>query len=473
MKRRVGIWLVVLAGFGAPPARAGSIVDLASLTSDNGYDSFGGIISDSAGNLYGVAALGGAHGDGAVWELPAATHAIITLASFDGTNGVAPNSGLLIDADGNLYGTTYGRGTRTGFTNPGTIYEIAHGSHTITTLATFTDTTGRNPAAGLVMDGSGSLYGTTEFGGPSGYGTIFALRQGATSPVTLSFFSNAMGYNCQGRLLLDSAGTLYGTVGAGGMHNAGVIFALPRGDASFQTLASFQGGANGRAPQGGLTMDAHGNLFGTTTDTGQTGNGTVFEVVNGTGAVTTLASFDGTNGSVPNWQEPLLDARGDLFGTAEYSTPGNGTVWELASASASLQVLARFGGANGDAPAGELVMDRAGHLYGSTLGGGANNNGVVFELDVPLPLPGDVNSDGSVNFTDLLLLAQTYGRPGTWAQGDLNADGTINFADLLLLAQNYGQSAPATAPVPEPATVLAPAAITILICRGRRATSLS
>jgi len=126
---------------------------------------------DSSGNLYGTADLGGASGYGAVFELAQGSGTITTLASFNGTNGEYPLAGLIMDSSGNLYGTTvYG-----GASSDGTVFELAHGSGTITTLASFNGTDGANPYAGLIMDSSGNLDGTTNAGGAGGLGTVFEL----------------------------------------------------------------------------------------------------------------------------------------------------------------------------------------------------------------------------------------------------------------------------------------------------------
>jgi uncharacterized repeat protein (TIGR03803 family) len=127
---------------------------------------------DSSGNLYGTAALGGTFKDGTVFELAAGSGTITRLASFNGTNGTFPEGALVLDSNDNLYGITDIGGT----SDRGTVFELAHGRrHHITTLASFNGTDGAFPTAGLSMDGSGDLYGTTIYGGASGDGTLFEL----------------------------------------------------------------------------------------------------------------------------------------------------------------------------------------------------------------------------------------------------------------------------------------------------------
>jgi len=133
-----------------------------------------GLIADAAGNLYGTTMMGGAYTYGEVFKLAAGTNRFSRLGSFDLTTEQWPLDRLLVDATGNLYGTTAGLShTLTG----GTVFEIAAGSTQITNLATFNNTNGLNPAAGLIADAAGNLYGTTSYGGAfgSGDGTLFEV----------------------------------------------------------------------------------------------------------------------------------------------------------------------------------------------------------------------------------------------------------------------------------------------------------
>ncbi len=131
----------------------------------------GSLVRDTSGNLFGTTASGGASRDGTVFELAAGSGIITTLASFNGTNGANPVASLVWDSSGNLFGTTWGGGA----SGDGTVFELAAGSGTITTLASFNWTNGANPQAGLVQDSSGNLFGTTAHGGASGDGTVFEV----------------------------------------------------------------------------------------------------------------------------------------------------------------------------------------------------------------------------------------------------------------------------------------------------------
>ena len=300
---------------------------MASFNGSTGAHPYDALISDGSGNLYGTTAAGGAVHEGTVFEVAAATGTITTLASFNGTNGATPYGGLFMDSSGNLYGTTYGfEPDRPASTYYGTVFEIAKGSGTITTLASFNGTDGSNPEAALVMDSSGNLYGTTKSG------SVFEVVHGSgtiTTLVTLSAPSYA-------GLVIDGSGNLYGTTYLGGASHEGSIFEVTKGGRSghtLTTLASFNG-TNGADPYAGLIMDSSGNLYGTTAYGGGSSDGTVFEVAAATSTVTTLVTFSGSNGANP-FGGLLMDSSGNLYGTTFNGGPyGQGTVFELAGAAA-------------------------------------------------------------------------------------------------------------------------------------------
>ncbi len=143
------------------------------------------------------------------------TLSLTTLASFGFPDGLDPNGGLVMDSSGNLYGTTT-YGGATGRDGDGTVFEVAHGSGAITTLALFNGTNGANPFDGLIMDSSGNLYGTTSAGaGSSSYGTVFELAKGSGTITTLASFNGNNGSQSHAALIMDSSGNLYGTTNGG------------------------------------------------------------------------------------------------------------------------------------------------------------------------------------------------------------------------------------------------------------------
>jgi uncharacterized repeat protein (TIGR03803 family) len=260
---------------------------------------------------------------------------------------------------------------------------------TLTTLYTFGNT-GQDPVGGVLIDAAGDLFGTTNDGGPGGGGTVFEFLNngnGSYTAITLASFNGTNGAYPEGTLIADAAGNLFGTTyGGGGPNYAGTVFEIPKtiyGYASTPiTLAAFNG-ANGAGPIAGLTTDAAGDLFGTTAF-GLYG-GTVFEIPKistGYGTLITLASFNGYNGLYPSGTL-ICDAAGDLFGTAQNGgANGDGTVFELTKSGGSytFTTLVNFNYTNGFDPAGGLIADANGDLFGTTYSGGAYDLGTVFEI---------------------------------------------------------------------------------------------
>jgi uncharacterized repeat protein (TIGR03803 family) len=273
---------------------------------------------------------------------------------------------------------------------------------------------GNSPNTNLLLDSSGNLYGATEWGGTSGNcgslgcGTVFELSPGSggwTQSVLYNFGSDSNdgdGINPTG-LIFDQAGNLYGTAGVG-VNGGGIVFELsphPDGSWTQQVLYSFcslSNCADGSSP-GGLVLDASGNLFGTTYAGGADGAGTAFQLTQAGGSWTEKVLHDfqnnGKDGYNPSPSATLiLDGAGNLYGTTQYggafgSKAYGGTVFKLApngDGSWSENILHSFcsmaGCRDGEAPAAGLIFDRAGRLYGTTMWGGAHvvPFGTVFRL---------------------------------------------------------------------------------------------
>jgi uncharacterized repeat protein (TIGR03803 family) len=291
-----------------------------------GAGPFGGVVLDDQGNLYSTADSGGANGDGTVFEVAAGTNAITTLASFVGTNGSFPVGRVVLDDQGNLYSTADDGGAH----GLGTVFEVAKGSNAITTLASFDGTNGSYPPSGVGIDAQGNLFGCTEQGGANGDGVIFEVVKGSNTITPLASFDGTNGSDPIVGLAVDAQGNVFGTTYGGGADSHGTGFESLAGSNTITTLASFDG-ANGSDPIGGVVLDAHGDLFGATLTGGDNGDGTVFEVVAGSGTITTLHSFSGDDGANPDGGV-ILDAHGNIFGSAENGgATGNGTVFELSA----------------------------------------------------------------------------------------------------------------------------------------------
>jgi uncharacterized repeat protein (TIGR03803 family) len=350
----------------------------------DGETPFASLIRDSAGNLYGTALEGGTSSYfGTVFKLDK-HHKLTVLYNFAGkADGADPQSTLLRDAKGNLYGTTpaweYGEGV---------VYKIDP-SGTETVLHVFGGSDGSNPFGSLVQDKSGNLYGTSSSGGTFGAGTVFKLDTNGELTTLYTFTGGADGGTATGSMVRDAAGNLYGTCQTGGSAGFGTVYKLHT-TGKLTVLHSFNG-TDGAFPYGGVIADAAGSLYGTT-DNGSSMNnagGTVFRVEESTGSFTSLHSFDGTGaveGDTP-YGTLARDSGGNLYG-ANYAGGGGscgsggcGTIWKL-DTNNQLTVLTNFGkGYQGKSPKGGVVVDKAGNLYGTTsLGAVCRYCGTVFKI---------------------------------------------------------------------------------------------
>jgi uncharacterized repeat protein (TIGR03803 family) len=369
----------------------------------------------------------------------------LTLATFSGANGANPTGDLISDAAGYLFGTTFSGGAD----EDGTVFEIAKSTGELTTLATFTGANGRLPFGTVISDAAGDLFGTTEVGGGANEGTVFEIVKSTGALITLATFTGANGANPAGSLTIDAEGNLFGTTEEGGADDDGTVFEIAKSTGLLTTLATFTG-ANGEDPERSLTIDAAGDMFGTTYYGGADNDGTVFEIVKSTGALITLATFTGANGANP-LSDLVSDAAGDLFGTTEVGGADNdGTAFEIAKSTGLLMTLATFTGANGEEPDGGLTINSAGDLFGTTYYGGANNDGTVFELPatfVATPTVDDTttvtvtvtvtDSDPVVAPTMDISLHNTSGQLALW---QVNGATTPTLSAAALLGADPGSS---------------------------------
>ena len=314
--------------------------------------------------------------------------------NHNGTDGTFPRAGVVVDSAGNVYGATNNGGTY-GY---GTAYELTPaggGNWTEKILHNFSNgADGGNPESGLIFDAAGNLYGTTYVGGAYGYGTAFELTPvgGGTwnEKVLYSFGSTLTGaaYPTSG-LIFDAAGNLYGTTLQGGPAQGGSVFELsPAGGGNWteRDLHDFGSLSAGLFPYGGVVFDTTGNLYGTTSTGGTSNGGTVFKLAAGSWTATTLHNFGaGTDGSTS--YAGLVLSGGNLYGTTSAGgTSGGGTLFELTPSGGSwtLQLVHSFGaGSDGTTPYAGLITDTAGNLYGTTLSGGIyGSGGTVFKFNV-------------------------------------------------------------------------------------------
>ena len=243
---------------------------LASFNGANGADPQGGLI-DVGGALCGTTYGGGTYGDGTVFYLQPGLDLINDLYNFQGSDGANPNGRLVEDLNGDLLGTTEHGGP----SGCDTVFEEEWNGTFIANLATFDGSAGTSPQGSLVLDSNGNLYGTTSSGSAGdGSGTIFEVQAGSSSITTLATFGNGGPSTPLGGLVMDSNGNLFGTTLNGG---DGTVFELTSGSSTITTLHTF-GGFDGESPYAGLFEDNNGNLYGVTAYGGAYGGGTVFLV---------------------------------------------------------------------------------------------------------------------------------------------------------------------------------------------------
>ncbi len=384
---------------------------------------YSGLVADGAGNYYGTTTVGGTKSYGSVFKLtPNGTGGWkeTILYNFLGTTGANgdgsfPIGNLLLDESGNIYGTTQLGGNvgqncfDVNAEQCGTVFKLSpngNGTYTESILHYFTGYTnadGANPSAGLIMDESGNLYGTTKFGGVHDAGTAFMLAPTSSGPWTetiLDSFGASItdATNPSGPLTRDSQGNLYGSADA--IHSGGqaTVFRLSPSGSSWteSILFTFATQNNGYDPEGGVILDSSGNLYGTAYRGGIYQAGLVYKLTpsSGTWTESVLYNFKAVDGDGGFPQAGLVfDGAGNLYGTTLYgglylnglcNNIGCGTVFELSPASNGSwreRVLHRFAAAqDGVQPYAGVTLDSAGNAYGTASAAGAGASGIVFEI---------------------------------------------------------------------------------------------
>jgi uncharacterized repeat protein (TIGR03803 family) len=406
---------------------------------------------DTARNLYGTTRDSGAFGAGTVFKLD--TSGILTvLHSFSAcTDGGEPYAGLLMDGAGNLYGTA-GGGAACGMA--GTVFKIDTADN-FTVLHTFTGPDGAGPTGGVIMDAAGNLYGTAGGGGAFSQGVVFRLDPSGNETVLYSFKGGSDGDGPTSRLIMDTAGNLYGTTVVGGgsdtsgtcnsqttVSGCGTVFKLdPSGNET--VLYSFKGGSDGALPfqlgDGRLVRDAAGNLYGTTLEGGSgpctgrnqvvVGCGTVFKL-DPAGNETVLYSFTGASDGAFPYAGLVMDPAGNLYGTASsfLALGGFGTVFKLAGQTPAPTVTSISPtSAIAGAPTFTLTVNGTNFGSGATVSFNGNALATTFvsatQLAATVPAS-DIATAGSFNVT--------VSNPG---------DGTSNAASFAVLTPQQATQA--------------------------------
>jgi uncharacterized repeat protein (TIGR03803 family) len=423
------------------PATVTTIASLPTPGAD-GTKPDGQLFIDSNGDLFGATVLGGTTGLGQTYEIAKIGAGYASTPTFlavipGSVNTLVNVPNLSADANGDLFGLMFSGGANT----LGTVVEFPAGGGPEVQLANFTGAAGgSHPGGHLLVDASGNLFGTTLSGGANNAGTVFEIQKTgggyAATPITLTSFGSGITPSGLGNLVEDAAGDLFGTTTSSvfEVKKTGGIYAPP------VSLVPFPVGTQ----IGTLTIDAKGDIFGTTITGGGSDDGTVFEIEKtATGYASTpatLASFSLADGqlSLNHPKTLIVDANGDLFGTTDPSSqnPG-GVVFEIVRRSTGYDItptiVVNFNGLTDGSLGANLVADANGNLFGTTQAGGANNKGTAFEI---------TNS----GFATIATISAPNVHPNNLSQivhpnnlalsGDVT--GAHNFIDTLNFVASYG-----------------------------------
>jgi uncharacterized repeat protein (TIGR03803 family) len=371
------------------PAQAQTFNVIHSFAGSDGSSPLAGLVLDKNGNFYGTTSTGGAYGQGVVFKANAAGKEMVVHSFAGGTHdGATPEGALIVDAARNLYGTTYAGGAY----GAGTVFKLAP-TGALSLLHTFTGgADGSSPEPSLAVDKAGNLYGTTTAGGATNNGTVFKVSPKGVHTVLYSFGSGgADGTVPVAGVTIDAKGNLYGTTSTGGSYGYGTVFELTPSSNSWteSILYNFQMQSDGGTPYAGLIFDNAGNLYGGATDGGggpSGGGGTIFELSPSGSNWTFKVIYD-----IPGWgisgafRDLMFNAAtGVIYGTTHCDGNNSaGTVYEFTPSGGtwSYNLLYTFtGGTDGLYSFSNLIMDKSGNLYGTTNEGGANGLGVIFKV---------------------------------------------------------------------------------------------
>ena len=346
------------------------------------------LVQGADGQLYGVNSTGGRSDNGTIFSIGLGGGSFRVLNTFTQTDqGTTPEGGLVQARDGNFYGTA-NTGGNGGY---GTLFQCIPSTGKLNILAQFTNgNPGGNPVGTLVEAVSGNLYGTARYGGADNYGTVFQTNLATLTTTTFAQITGGLaGYYPQSDLIQATDGNFYGTTEQGGTNNLGTFFQVtPAG--LYTVLYSFTGGADGSRPLRGVIQGIDGSFYGVCNQGGTYGGGAIYRIdyLNTTFKLTALYDFapivlDGSN--------PLSNlvqaSDGNFYGTtAGGGANGNGIVYEI-TPTGGYNILYSFtDGTDGAAPVAALTQANDGKLYGTTAGTNGQL-GTVFRLDNGLAAP--------------------------------------------------------------------------------------
>ncbi len=447
-----GTYSVIVSNSLDQAASAGAVLTVASVTApgvalSNLYSFTGssdggnpnGLTRETNGSFYGTTQSGGTNDSGTIFQMTP-DGIVTTVYWFNQSGGGAylPAAALTQGADGDLYGSTEGGGAN----GWGTLFKTTtNGS--LATVWTFDYGNGAEPDQPMILGADGNFYGTTPYGGPSQYGEVFRLTPNGAMTLPVSF-NYVNGFN-PNKLAQGADGGFYGTTFDGGSHGDGTIFKIAANGA-FTTLFSCSYTNGGYLPAAGLAQVPEGDFYGTTYEGGDYGFGTVF-MMTPSGAVTTVYSFTGGNDGGHPAADLIQAGDGNFYGTTMYGGAyDDGTVFRMAPGGAPV-TLATFDGYNGANPETPLVQGADGNFYGTTQNGGANGNGVIFYVNINSPsvqITGQPAGQSAFLGANAVFSVAVAGNPPLfyqwWKDGTSLADGGNIFGSMtrVLTVSNVG-----------------------------------
>lgn len=385
-RRTAPLFALVALGLAATPAahaQSYTLTTLHSFTDGDGSGPFGGLTLGSGGVLYGTTETGGSRSYGTIFSYDTASGAFNSLYSLTISDGAG--FGILTVGTGNtLYGIS--GPDLVGANGYGAVFSYNSATGEFTTLHTITRADGIG-SAGFTVGGGSLLYGTANGSGADSNGTLFSFDTTTNTYTVLHNFTGGTdGSSPYANLTVGSDGSFYGATRSGGANNDGTLFSYNPASGILTTLYNFTT-ADGTGPVANLVLGSDGTLYGTTSFNGASGGGTLFSYNPTSGALTTLHSFDSitdVHGSSP-WPSLSLHSGVILYGTTSRGGDANndGTAFSYNLATGAFTTIAAFNGADGSEP-GSLTLGPGDILYGTTSYGGADNDGTVFAL-VPRP----------------------------------------------------------------------------------------
>jgi uncharacterized repeat protein (TIGR03803 family) len=336
-----------------------------------------GLILGADGYLYGTTSTQGPNGAGTVFRVKTNGSSFTTLHGFSGADGAVPQANLVLAADGFLYGTT----TLGGLNDLGTVFRVKSDGSSFNNIYSFNGSDGAHPRVSVTYPVGEFLYGTTSSGGgPTQAGTIFRIKPDGTSFSTIYNFNGSGASTPSSRLILATDGYFYGTTGSGGPGGLGTVFRVNPDGTSFNIVHAFSSCSEGCFPQN-IILASDGYLYGTTAGGSPDGPGSIFRVKTDGTSFSFIHAFSFCESGCSPQSGVLLAADGFLYGTTIHGGPtGLGTIFRINPNGTTFGIVHGFDGDDGASPAGDVIRASDGFLYGTTPGGGAFSNGTVFKV---------------------------------------------------------------------------------------------